>query len=202
MRNRNPKSLDGGKGISLLRILGGAARAGKGVISRRLVERTAIPLLSLDLLKMGLHEAVPSLGVDPDAASSDVGKRMWPLVKAMARNAVESGTAYIFEGDMLLPEHAAELRDLAGDDIRTCFVGYANAEPRQKLHFLRHFLGLPNDWLNEHSDEYLLAVIEYGIQFSQKLAEECDRLDLRYFDCSFDFEGTVEAAVDYLSHTS
>jgi hypothetical protein len=185
----------------LLGILGGATRAGKGLISRKLVERTATPLLSLDVLKMGLSEAVPSLGVDPNTASSEVGRRMWPLVKAMARNAVESGTAYIFEGDMLLPGHAVELRDLAGDDVRACFVGYADVEPRQKLQELRHFSGLPNDWLNEHSDEYVLTVIEDGIQFSRSLADECDRLDLRYFDCSFDFEGTVDSVVDYLSQT-
>ena len=100
---------------------------------------------------------------------------------------------------MLLPEHAAELRGVASDDIRACFVGYADAEPRKKLKELRHFSGFPNDWLNEHGDEYVLAIIEYGIRFSQNLAEECDRLDLRYFDCSFDFEGTVNSVVDYLS---
>ena len=185
----------------MLRILGGAARAGKGIISRKLVERAATPLLSLDLLKMGLHEAVPSVRVDPNTASSEVGKRMWPLIKAMARNAVDSGTAYIFEGDMLLPEHAAELRDAAGDHIRTCFVGYADAEPGQKLREIRRFSGFPNDWLNEHSDEYVIAIVEDGIRFSRHLAEECDSLDLRYFDCSFDFEGTVDTVVNYLSQT-
>ncbi len=77
---------------------------------------------------------------------------------------MESSTAYIFEGDMVLPEHAAELMDAVDDDIRACFVGYADAEPQQKLQEIRQFSGLPNDWLNEHSDEYVLAVIEYGIR--------------------------------------
>ena len=102
---------------------------------------------------------------------------------------------------MLLPNHAAELRGVAGDDIRPCFVGYADAEPGQKLQVLRHFSGFPNGWLNEHSDEYVLAVIEYGIRFSQNLAEECDRLDLRYFDCSFDLGGTVEFVVGFARAT-
>jgi 2-phosphoglycerate kinase len=88
----------------VLRIVGGAPRAGKGAIARKLAERTTIPVLSLDLLKMGLHETVPTLGIDPGTASSEVGKRMWPLVRAMVRNAVESSTPYIFEGDMVLPE--------------------------------------------------------------------------------------------------
>ena len=184
----------------MLITLGGASRAGKGVISRKLVQKTAIPLMSLDALKMGLHRAVPSLGVDPNTPPREVGEKIWPLVKAMAENVLESGVEYIFEGDMILPEHAAELRDLAGEEVRSCFVGYHDIEPRQKLEEIRRHSGLPNDWLNEHSDEYVLGMLEFSIQFSQDLSEEWDHLGLRYFDCSTDFQGTVDAVVTYLSY--
>ncbi len=195
-------SVDGEKGVRMLILLGGAPRAGKGIISRRLVRETAIPLLTLDTLKMGLHHAVPSLGVDPNASSSEVGERMWPLVRAMAKNALESKVDYVFEGDMLLPQQAAELCDFAGKEVRSCFVGYVSVEPRQKLAEIREHAGFPNDWVNEHSDEDILDLIEYGIQFSRELSEKCSRVGLRYFDGSADFVGTVDAVVAYLSRTS
>ncbi len=179
-------------------MLGGAPRAGKGIISRRLVRKTAMPFLSLDMLKMGLHNAVPSLGVDPSAPSVDVAEKMWPLVRAMAENALESNVECIFEGDMIVPKHAAELRALGGEEVRCCFVGYLEIEPRQKLAEIRRHAGHPNDWLNEHNDEEVLGLIEYGIQFSRYLFEECERLGSQYFDASTDFEGTVEAVVTYL----
>ena len=69
----------------MLITLGGASRSGKGIIAGELVRKTAIPLLSLDVLKMGLHHAVPSVGVDPSAPSGEVGEKMWPLVSNCVR---------------------------------------------------------------------------------------------------------------------
>ena len=182
----------------MLIALGGASRSGKGVISRELVRRTAIPLLPLDVLKMGLHRAVPSVEVDPCAPTVEVAEKMWPLVRAMAENALETNVECIFEGDMIVPKHAAELRVLAGDDVRACFVGYLEIEPRQKLAEIRRYSGGPNDWSNEHGDEEIIDLVQESIRFSRYLSEECDRLGFRYFDCSTDFEGTVEAVVTYL----
>ena len=182
----------------MLVMLGGASRSGKGVISRELARRTAIPLLPLDVMKMGLHRAVPSVEVDPSAPSVEVADNMWPLVRAMAENALETRVECIFEGDMVVPKHAAELRVVAGDDARACFVGYLDIEPQQKLAEIRQHSGGPNDWLSEHSDEEIIGLVDESIRFSRYLSEECDRLGFRYFDCSTDFEGTVEAVVTYL----
>ena len=77
-------------------------------------------------------------------------------------------------------------------------MGYLEIEPRQKLAEIRRHAGHPNDWLNEHNDEEVLGLIEYGIQFNRYLFEECERLGSKYFDSSTDFEGTVEAVVTYL----
>ena len=107
----------------------------------------------------------------------------------MAENALETNVEYIFEGDMIVPKHAAELRAFAGADARACFVGYLDIDPRQKLSEIRQHSGAPNDWLNEHSDEEVLDLVEEGIQFSRYLSEECDRLGCKYFDSSTDFEG-------------
>lgn len=92
---------------------------------------------SLDMLKMGLHHAVPSVGVDPSAPSVDVAEKMWPLIRAMAENALESNVECIFEGDMIVPKHAAELRAVGGEKVRSCFVGYLDIEPRQKCAEIR-----------------------------------------------------------------
>jgi predicted kinase len=182
----------------MLIVLGGAPRAGKGIISRELVQKRSIALLSLDVLKMGLHRAVPSMGVDPNAHSREVGENMWPLVRAMAENALEANVDYVFEGDMILPKQAAELRVLSGLEVRSCFVGYREIEPQRKLAVIRRHDGHANDWLNEHSDAEILEVIQFGIEYSAYLSEECDRLGLTYFDGSTDFEGMVDAAVPHL----
>jgi hypothetical protein len=179
-------------------LLGGALRAGKGIIGHELVRRAHLPLMSLDVLKMGLHRAVPSLGVDPSTPSEEVGATMWPLVRAMAENALESNFHCVFEGDMILPRQAAALRASHGDRVRACFVGYPEADRREKLREVRRHVGHPNDWLNDHDDGEILEFIDYGIRFSRFLSKECRSLGLRFFDCSADFEATIEEAVAYL----
>lgn len=178
--------------------LGGAPCAGKGVVSRAVVERTGTTLLPLDVLKMGLHRALPSAGIDPNSPSAEVGAGMWPLLKAMAESALESGVECIFEGDMLLPEHAADLRETWGHEVTACFIGYREIDPMQKLHEIRQFSGLPNDWLSAHDDAYVLDQVRRGIDFSNHLASECRRLEFEYFDVSREFATTVHRAVDFL----
>lgn len=179
-------------------LFGGALRAGKGILGRQLFEEATLPLLSLDILKMGLYHAVPSLAVDPSAPSDEVGERMWPLVRAMPENAPESGFDCVFEGDVILPHHAADLGSIHSDGVRTCFLGYPNADPRQKLREIRRFSGHPNDWLGDHRDDEVLGFLRYGVEFSRYLARECDDLGLKFFDCSADFESTIDAARAYL----
>jgi hypothetical protein len=182
-------------------MLGGPPRAGKGIIARRCLEEWRVPFLSLDVLKMGLHHALPSVGIELGTAPVDVGRKMWPLIRAMAQNAVECQVDYLFEGDMLVPSQVLELQDLLGSQLRACFVGYRDIAPNQKLAEIRAHAGLPNDWLTEHDDDYILEVVEYGIDFSRGLSEECALLDIAYFDGSRSFEEAVVAAVSYLAST-
>ena len=179
----------------MLLILGGAPRAGKGIISRKCIEQMHFSLMSLDVLKMGLCNGLPSAGVEASMDPTEVGRRMWPLVRAMAENVLESGVDYLFEGDMLLPDQANELRDLGGEQVRTCFVGYRDIDPMQKLAEIRKYPGHPNDWLNEHNDRYVLEVVQYGISFSRLLSDECAALGLKYLDGSRDFTRAVNDAV-------
>jgi len=156
-------------------------------------------MLSLDVLKMGLSKAVPSLGVDPGAPSEEVGRAMWPLLEAMLENALETGSDYIVEGDMLLPDQIAALRATAGDDLVACFLGYRHATPERKLADIRRFAGLPNDWLSGHEDAPVLDLVRAGTEASERLATECERLGLPYFDDSSGFDVMVGEAVDYLA---
>ena len=68
----------------MLLLLGGAPRAGKGVVSRLCAAELDVSVLSLDVLKMGLLHAVPSVGIELGTPPTEVGHRMWPLVRAMA----------------------------------------------------------------------------------------------------------------------
>lgn len=50
----------------MLYLVGGASRAGKSTLSRRLLDRQRIPYFSIDVLAMGLVNGWPALRLDPD----------------------------------------------------------------------------------------------------------------------------------------
>lgn len=182
----------------MLILLGGAPRAGKSIVSRECARRSGIPVLSLDTLMMALHEAVPSLGIDVTAEPPPIGEVMWPLIRAIAKNVLATHSDYLIEGDMLQTFHVAALHEAGGDQVRSCFLGYPNMDPHQKFTDIRRHAGLPNDWLRDSSDEYVLEVVEFGIRYSRKQKVQCDELGLTHFDCSEDFTGTTSKAIDHL----
>lgn len=181
----------------MIRIIGGAARTGKSLLSRRLLLETQQPYLSLDVLKMGLVNGVPEYGVDPEASSSEVAEKLWPLVRAMCVNMIETGDTYIVEGE-ILPAHADELAQQYPGEIRACFLGYADIAPEQKLREIREFGGHPNDWIAGCSEEYVLDFVRDSIALSRALRDECAQRNLPYFDTSVAFLETLDRAAEYL----
>jgi len=93
----------------MLYIIGGAARAGKSIIARRLVSECEVPYFNLDFLMMGLAKGLSDSGVNPEASSSEVAAKIWPIVRAMAINILEVGIDYLIEGDTIEPRQVKEL---------------------------------------------------------------------------------------------
>ena len=188
----------------MLILLGGAPRAGKSIVARAFAKRTGIPVMSLDTLMMGLHFAVPEVGVDIEAEPQVIGESMWPLNKALAEVTLATHGDYLIEGDMLQPAqvaslHEASLDERGGDEVRSCFMGYQTIDPQQKFADIRGHKGLSNDWLKDRPDEYVMEVIEFGIRYSRDQAAKCAELGLKHFDCSKDFEASISTVVDYLA---
>ena len=181
----------------MLFFIGGAARTGKGILSRRLLAEQNLPFLSLDVLKMGLARGMPHCAVDPDAGGLQVGQRLWPLVREMSRNLLMEGVSYVFEGE-ILPGNVAALRQAYPAQIKACFLGYAAVAPGQKMREIRAHSGHPNDWPQEYADDDLLDIIRREIAFSRYLQAECDRVDFPYFDTSRQFLPTLDAVVAHI----
>jgi hypothetical protein len=124
--------------MSMIRILGGASRTGKGLVARRLLETCQVPYFNLDILKMVLVNAVPDFGIDPEASPIEVAKRLWPLASAMIVNMIETGSDYTVEGE-ILPRQAYELIQAYPGEIKACFLGYRTIQPERKLVEIRQY---------------------------------------------------------------
>jgi hypothetical protein len=181
----------------MLYLLGGASRAGKSQLTRRLLRERGIPYFPLDSLMMGFVNGLPEFGM-PAGDPAAVGARLWPLVRALAASLLSSDETYLLEGDCLLPQYVAELVRDHHDQVRACWLGYTAVAPDEKLRVICASHSGPNDWLRADPDAAVLALIGSMIAFSQDLERECAARSLPYFDTSRDFLGAQDAAFRYL----
>ena len=182
----------------MLYIVGGAARTGKSIISRKFMADMGIPYFSLDILKMGLANGYPESRINPEDPEFRNAGKMWPILRSMLKNMIEEGTEYIVEGYTILPEQVSVIQSLYFQEIKTCFVGYNRIHPEEKLALMRSNSDFPNNWLTDYSDQYMLEFIRRTIKYSSFLEKECIKYGIPYFDQSEDFIITQKRILEYL----
>jgi hypothetical protein len=182
----------------MLYLIGGAPRSGKSLLVRKLLAERHVPYFPIDLLMMGVAGGWPDADVDPAASDAVVGERLWPVVRGMALTLIEDALDYAIEGAQLQPAHVAEVTDLHPTAVRACFLGYAGAAPDEKLRAIRDHTGLANDWIQNHTDEQILAFIRQMTAYSAELRDRCAAYGLRYFEVSQDFDRSLTSALSYL----
>lgn len=181
----------------MIHVLGGTSRAGKTLLSRRAVSEKGIPYFPLDALFGGLANGAPQLGITYEQPFIERAERMWPVAKPLLGFFFHEERDFLIEGDSILPGQVNELM-LEGNQIRSCFIGYADLNKEEKLALVRTHHQGKVDWTKNISNEEMLNLIDQMIEFSNYLKVECEKYSIRYFDISHDFEAPREQAFEYL----
>ncbi|MHB0875813.1 MAG: hypothetical protein ACYC5O_07190 [Anaerolineae bacterium] len=182
----------------MLYLLGGASRAGKSYLARKLLKEHGVPYFSIDTLMMGLANGAPEFGLDPNDSGEVRGEKLWPILRAMVVNLleeVETHPAYLMEGDELLPGYVAEFLRAYPGQVKACFIGYTDVDAAAKLADIRR---TDTTWMDWAGDEAALASVVEAVEFSRYVARECAVYGIPYFDCSRSPASAVAAALNCL----
>ena len=77
-------------------LITGASHTGKTLLAQKMLERYGYPYLSIDHLKMGL---IRSGNTDLTPADDDrLTEYLWPIVREIAKTAIENGQNLVIEG--------------------------------------------------------------------------------------------------------
>lgn len=182
----------------MLYLVGGVGRAGKSLLTERLLLQHRIAGFSLDVLRMGLSQGAPSLGLDPERNDLDEADLLWPIVLPMCRNLIGCGRDYCVEGACLRPQQAAEIIAASPGRVRACFLGYPHMDPATKASLIKRHTDGPNNWTATATDNEILAIAEFGISMSGLLRDSCQMLGLPFVDTGLDFEAGLLAAEESL----
>ena len=83
-------------------LITGASHTGKTALAQRLLERTGMPYLSIDHLKMGLIRSGNTRLTPED--DGELTEYLWPIVREIVKTAVENRQDLIVEGCYVPPD--------------------------------------------------------------------------------------------------
>ncbi|MFA6096157.1 MAG: hypothetical protein WC788_00850 [Candidatus Paceibacterota bacterium] len=177
----------------MIYLIGGAARSGKTILSKRLLTGKSIPYFCIDYLVSAIDRTLHN------KPSFDAAMKIQPQLESMIRNITEIEPDYIVEGDKILPELASRLSKEYPNQIISCFLGYASADPSIKMEEIKQNPGPINNWTKNSSNEELMQLIAEMTDYSAFIKKECNKYDIPYFDVSNNFSKNIDLAFQYLS---
>jgi hypothetical protein len=146
----------------MIYLIGGAARAGKTLITQRLWREGCIPYFCIDYFMSAIDQGAPELGIQAESHNLVRAPALWPRIEYLFRNIIEVETDYIIEGDALWPRGAAQMiQDYGPQRVSSVFLGYCHISPERKLQEIRTHGGGVNDWIQKHDDAYILALLKF-----------------------------------------
>ena len=155
-------------------LISGASHTGKTVLAQKLLEKYKVPVLSLDLLKMGLiRSSYTTLTPEED---EQLTAYLWPIVREMIKTAIENGQHLIIEGGYI-PFHWRE--DFSQRYLKEIqFYCLIMTEKYIKNHF-KDIQKYANVLEKRLDDEYFTP--EQAIAENLKNLELCERYHCAYF---------------------
>lgn len=186
----------------MIYIISGTSRSGKSILAQRMMQKLAIPFLSLDWLVMGFTNGIPEYGIHDKLWPNEIAERIWGYLKAMLESMLWSDTDIIIEGEAVLPELIIELLKKHPNRIHVCFLGYAHISVSQKVEEVYAFQQDKKDWLTSEPKQYVTDHIRNMVEFSKRIESSCAQHNLCYFDTSKNFGQVLEEAMEYLLKAS
>jgi hypothetical protein len=173
-------------------IICGASRSGKSILARRLQQKFKVSWILGDAIVSSMEDAFPNFGISHHGDLQDIGDRFADYIKFLLWHYGYAGCGYVLDTTHLYPRHIIGIREKIGD-VPAVFLGYAQADPGEKLRQIRSFD--PNWWwTSELSDTELKQLIHDQISKSIELKEACGELGIPYVDISPHFEESLDRA--------
>ena len=160
-----------------------------------LLRRRQVPFLSVDVLKMALHDVLPQQFPAPGLPHDDLAASISPLLRSIGMHAVAQGRVYCLEGDLLAPGDVAQFARLMPGKVRACFLGFPAISTAEKLNLIERFPAEPLDWVNRDLNrEQKVAHIDHMKLLGARLELACRAVDVPFVDTSDGFGSSLERA--------
>ena len=174
-------------------IIAGAARSGKTTLSL-LLNELGYTHYKMDSIKRGICESLELVYDD----WADVSPIMCSIInKIIQDNKTDTNFGqekYLFDTPFLYPK---DLELIDTSETIVIFLGYAHIDAETEFRLIREH-DKDYYWTNKIDDDLLRKWSIDNIEYSKELEKECERLNIKYFDTSFDRDKVLEEAKQYI----
>lgn len=158
----------------MIYILTGIAKSGKSIISKTIMERYPIQVISTDQIMMMIHYGSPEFKLDVNASDDTVSRKLEPFIRGLIKSLVSASKDALIEGVHFRAEFVKSLMASYPGKIRAVYLGYRNIDSQRKADELnRHRHLTDNCWYGHMSEAELLSLASYMIKESQRIYQEC-----------------------------
>ena len=169
----------------MIYVISGVAKAGKTFISEKVKERYCLSVFTTDYIMMMLHKGNEDLNIDIVASDSSVAKKLEPYVYGLLETMVQNNIDYLIEGVHFNTDFSRKLIDDFGDSIKIIYLGYKDSTVENKVAEIHRFKDvMDNPWIFVLTGDRVEETVEYLIDESRRIYEECKELDLEYIEVS------------------
>ncbi len=174
-------------------IIAGTARSGKTTLAL-LLNEYGYTHYKMDSIKRGICE---SFGLKYDDWK-DVSPIMCNIInKIIQDNKTDTNYGlekYLFDTPFLYPK---DIEKIDTSDTMIIFLGYAHIDADTEVSLIREH-DLDHYWTTKIDDDVLRRWSVDNIEYSKLLEQECKRLNIKYFDTSFNRDDVLEEAKRYI----
>ena len=167
----------------MIYIITGVAKVGKTLISEKIKERFNKSIFSTDYIMMMLHYGNEDLDLDIHASDSTVASKLEPYVYGLIQTMVQNDNEYVIEGVHFNTDFSRRLKDEFGDKIRITYLGYKDVSVEDKVDEIYRFKNtMDNPWIFTLPGVKVEETVEYLINESERIYQECLDRDLEYYE--------------------
>ncbi len=162
----------------MLYLIGGSARAGKSILSLKLVRKKPMPCVPTDALVHLIYGGAPEKGIHYRTPVAERVKLFEPFLLGMIPALAWAWEDSVIEGNLVVPRHVTKLRS-KDIPVAACFIGRLSIVEEEIV----NYEGL-NAWFSKFDAEERGAMLKRIVKRSRYLQRECDKRDIPFIDMS------------------
>lgn len=157
----------------MIMFITGASHTGKTLLAQKLLEKYQYPVLSIDLLKMGLiHDGQTALTPEDDG---ELEKYLWPIVREMVKTAIENRQNLVVEGCYIPFDWKKDFDEAYMEHIRFCCLVMSERYIQNHFDQIKAHASAIEDRLDDS-----WFTMEMCLEENRRNLEQC-----RKFDCPY-----------------